>query len=223
MKENAVNANRKTTAGMKTAAETKTTGTKTTGTKTTEETKPTTETKTAAEKKTVYDMEPDQNDSAEDKKALPRRVRFYHGKIAARSLNSGADYDELKDVVVMMILSFDPFGLKRMVYTVRNRCVEVPEMEYEDGASTLFLYTKGTEGVPGEALRQLLCYMEKSVWENAVNEELCEIHRMVETVKRDPEVAGMRIQLVDDVIRLTEENTKKTEQTDRQKSAGSRY
>ena len=161
----------------------------------------------------VYDIEPDRKDAPADIRALPRRVRFYHGKIAARSLNSGADYDELKDVVVIMILPFDPFGLKRMVYTVKNQCVEVPGMEYEDGASTLFLYTGGTEGVPSEALRQLLHYMEDTVYGNAVNEELREIHRMVEIVKKDPEVAGMRIQLVDDVIRLSEENERISEES----------
>ena len=163
----------------------------------------------------IYDIEPDRKDSPEDIRALPRRVRFYHGKIAARGLNSGAEYDELKDVVVIMILPFDPFGLRRMVYTVKNQCVEVPGMEYEDGASTLFLYTRGTEGVPSEKLRQLLDYMEDTTYENAVNEELREIHRMVEKVKKDPEVTGMRIQIVDDVIRLREENARIVEEKDK--------
>lgn len=160
----------------------------------------------------VYDIEPDQKDSPADLKALPRRVRFYHGKIAARSLNSGADYDELKDVVVIMIFPFDPFGLNRMVYTVKNQCVEVPEMAYEDGASTLFLYTRGTEDVPNEALKQLLRYMEETVYQNAVNNELQEIHRMVEIVRKDPEVGEMRIQLVDDVIKLSEEKARLMEE-----------
>lgn len=160
----------------------------------------------------VYDIEPDRKDAAADRKALPRRVRFYHGKIAARSLNSGVDYDELKDVVIIMIMPYDPFGLNRMVYTVKNRCVEVPEMAYEDGASTLFLYTRGTEGVPSEAMRQMLHYMEETTFENAVNEELREIHRMVETVKKDPEVGGMRIQILDEVIKLSEENARVTEE-----------
>lgn len=160
----------------------------------------------------VYDIEPDQKDKASDIKALPRRMRFYHGKIAARNLNSGANYDKLKDVVVIMIMPYDPFGLNRMVYTVKNKCVEVPEMAYEDGASTLFLYTKGTVGIPNEAVKQLLHYMEDTTYENAVNEELREVHRMVETVKRDPEVGGMRIQLVEDVIKLSEEVAKLTDE-----------
>ncbi len=82
---------------------------------------------------------------------------------------------------------------------------------YEDGASTLFLYTKGTEGIPSEAVRQLLHYMENTTCENAVNDELREIHRMVETVKKDPEVGGMRIQIVDELIKLSEEINKQVE------------
>lgn len=164
----------------------------------------------------VYDIEPDQNDDAADKKALPRRVRFYHGKVAARNLSSGADYEKLKDVVIIMIMPYDPFGLKRMVYTVKNRCVEEPGMEYADGASTLFLYTKGTEGVKNEALKQLLHYMEDTRYENAVSEELREIHRMVETVRKDPEVGGMRIQIVEDNIRMAEEISKLIEENTKQ-------
>lgn len=60
-------------------------------------------------------------------------------------LRSGREYDELKNVAIIMIMPYDPFGLNCMMYTVKNKCVEELEMEYEDGASTLFLYTKGTK------------------------------------------------------------------------------
>ena len=160
----------------------------------------------------VYDIEPDRNDKPADIKALPRRMRFYHGKIAARSLNSGAKYDNLKNVVIIMIMPYDPFGQNRMMYTIKNKCVELPEMEYEDGASTLFLYTKGTEGIPSEAVEQMLHYMENTTYENAVNEELREIHRMVETVKRDPEVGRMRIQILEENYELKQENIRQAEE-----------
>lgn len=164
----------------------------------------------------VYDIEPDLKDSLADKRALPRRVRFYHGKIAAKSLNSGADYDTLKNVIVIMITPFDPFGQNRMVYTIKNKCVELPEMEYEDGASTLFLYTKGTEGIPSITLQQLLHYMEDTTDENAVNEELRELHRMIETVKNDSEVGRMRIQILDENIRMAQEIKRLTDENTNQ-------
>ena len=157
------------------------------------------------ERAVVYDIEPDRGNSEKDRKALPRRVRFYHGKIVARGLHSGADYNGLKNAVIIMILPYDPFGLDRMVYTVKNKCVEEPEMEYEDGACTLFLYTKGARGIPNEKLQLLLRYMEKSTRENAVNEDLREVHRMVEIVKIDPETTISCVRLTEKLDRSKKE------------------
>ena len=75
-----------------------------------------------------------------------------------------------------------------MIYTIRNHCVENPELPYEDGARTIFLYTKGRKGRDNESLSQLLDYMENTTRENAVTEELEDIQEMVDVVKEDAEV-----------------------------------
>ena len=77
-----------------------------------------------------------------------------------------------------------------MIYTIKNSCVEEPDMEYEDGARTVFLYTHGekTEGV-SEGLKQLLTFMEKTRRENAVNEDLKIIQNMVDEIKKNQEVS----------------------------------
>lgn len=62
-------------------------------------------------------------------------------------------------------------------------------MPYEDGAKTIFLYTKGEIGIPSEELKQLLTYMEQSTEVNATNDMLKGMHRMVEVVKHDEEVS----------------------------------
>lgn len=64
-----------------------------------------------------------------------------------------------------------------------------PEMDYEDGAVTIVLYTRGTKGKISEELRQFLNYMENTDQNNAVNDELKSIQRMVDAVKRDGEVS----------------------------------
>ncbi len=144
------------------------------------------------ERKTgIFDMESENDSRKESVEALPRRVRFYHAVIDSHSLESGKNYHELRDVVIILITPFDPFGKGRMVYTIRNHCVEDAEIPYDDGAETLFLYTKGTEGKPPEPLKELLRYMEDTVPANAVNKDLQEIQRMVDTVKEDKEV-GLR-------------------------------
>ena len=136
----------------------------------------------------IFDIEPDQNDGKGDLAALPRRARFYHAKIDAGNLPAGEEYGKLRNVIVIFITTYDPFSENRMVYTIKNSCVEVPELEYEDGAKTIFLYTRGKEGNPPEELKQLLHYMEHSSIENASTESLKKLHRMVTAVKRDGEV-----------------------------------
>ena len=136
----------------------------------------------------LFDMEPDNNSGEADVAALPRRARFYHAKLDAGSLKAGEKYRALRNVVVIFITTYDPFRLERMVYTVRNGCVEVPELPYEDGARTIFLYTKGAEGNPPKDLRELLNYMEHTSKENAKTESLQRLHEMVTAVKRDGKV-----------------------------------
>ena len=165
--------------------------------------------------KDIFDMEPEKDKGKDSISVLPKRVRFYHAVIDSHSLESGETYHALRNVVIILIMPFDPFGKGRMVYTVRNQCVEDSEIPYDDGAQTLFLYTKGTEGNPPEALKALLKYMEETVRENAVNEELQEIQRMVDIVKKDKEVGlrYMKIYEREELIRemAREEERKNTE------------
>ena len=50
-------------------------------------------------------------------------------------------------------------------------------------------HTKGTKGTISEGLRQFLNYMENTDQNNAVNEDLKDIQKMVDVVKRDGEVS----------------------------------
>lgn len=144
----------------------------------------------ASEDASIYDLEPDKNDRAKYIAAFPQRIRFYHAIIDSRSLKSGEDFGKLKRVYVIFICNYDPFGYDRVKYTIRNMCVEEPEMPYDDGAQTTVLYTKGTKGDDiSEELRQFLKYMENTTQTNAVNDTLKDIQKMVDIVKRDGEVS----------------------------------
>ena len=144
----------------------------------------------ASEDASIYDLEPDKNDKAKYIAAFPQRIRFYHAIIDSRSLKSGEDFGKLKRVYVIFICNYDPFGYDRVKYTIRNMCVEEPEMPYDDGAQTTILYTKGTKDDNiSEELRQFLNYMENTTQTNAVNDTLKDIQKMVDIVKRDGEVS----------------------------------
>ena len=136
----------------------------------------------------VFDIEPDNNDDVVSLKDLPKRVRFYHAIIDSRCLKKGEGFGKLKRVFVIFVCSYDPFDRGRMVYTIRNMCEEVPEMEYDDGLRTVFLNTKGDgAGVP-EELAALLRFMEDTREVNAVNDVLRELLEMVRVVKEDGKV-----------------------------------
>ncbi len=137
----------------------------------------------------LFDIETEKKNDKILVEALPRRVRFYHSKIDSMSLAAGVGYEKLKKIYVIMIMPFDPFGENHMIYTIRSRCEELPDMPYDDGARTIFLYTRGKLGNIPQQLRELLEYMEQTNEENAANDELREIHRMVEAVKKDEEVS----------------------------------
>ena len=131
----------------------------------------------------IFDIEPEKNHDTISIEGLPKRVRFYHAKIDNAALPSGEDYRKLKKVYVIFITPFDPFGYNRMVYTIKNYCVEQPDMEYEDGAMTIFLYTKGSVGNYSEDLQKFLTYFEESTDENAVTDDLRELQSMVSQIK----------------------------------------
>ena len=138
---------------------------------------------------TVYDVEPDHNHKNAEIKAFPKRARFYHAMIDRRSLKAGEHFGKMKKVYVIFICDYDPFGYDRALYTIKNRCLEEPELPYEDDAETWVLYTRGKKGNISESLRQLLSYMENTNQNNAINEDLRDIQQMVDQVKRDGEVS----------------------------------
>lgn len=133
----------------------------------------------------IYDVEPN---NTYEKKTLPKRMRYYHGLIDTQLLDSGIEYDKLPNVVIIIILPYDPFGKNRMVYTIQNQCVEDATVPYNDGAKKIFLYTKGTEGKPSQELCDMLKYIENTTVDNITNQNIDTIHHIVKRVKSRKEV-----------------------------------
>ena len=99
-----------------------------------------------------------------DKKDLPRRSRAYHSVIGLEALESetlttSGIYNELPDVYVIFLCTFDPFRLGRHIYTFRNTCDESDGLKLNDGAVTIFLNTQGKiDDISGE-LKAFLDFM----------------------------------------------------------------
>ena len=131
----------------------------------------------------IYDIEPNNYKEPE----LPGRSRFYQSMIDAKLLSSGEKVETLPELMMIWILPYDPFGDDRMIYTVKNIVTENPKLVYNDGVEKLFVYTRGTKG-GSPKLKELLRYLEETVPENAVDEELREMQTIVGKVKHRKDV-----------------------------------
>ncbi|MCB6994697.1 Rpn family recombination-promoting nuclease/putative transposase, partial [bacterium 210820-DFI.6.37] len=118
---------------------------------------------------TVYDTEVQKKNT----KNLPRRSRLYHGVIDSKLLPPGTvDYNSLPDSYVIMIMPFDFGGKGLYRYTFKMMCEEVPGLILDDGATRIFLNTRGTErGDASKELVELLRYFENSTQAQAERSE----------------------------------------------------
>jgi len=131
----------------------------------------------------LYDIEP--NDYYEPD--LAKRTRFYNSLTDIKLLNSREDFGELPELISIWILPYDPFGDNRMLYTVKNIVTENPDLKYNDGVTNLFLYTEGTIG-GSKSLSDLLNHITHTTEENALDSDLKQIQKIVDSVKSNKEV-----------------------------------
>ncbi|MFR2661080.1 MAG: Rpn family recombination-promoting nuclease/putative transposase [[Clostridium] scindens] len=141
------------------------------------------------EEKAVYNTEMQQKRRAD----LAKRSRYYQSLVDAGLLEPGVpDYNRLNTSYIIMIMPFDLFGYKKYVYTFRARCEEEPECLLEDGATRIFLNTRGEndDEVPRE-LAEFLHYLEETTDERAAStnsQRIKRIHRRVRKVRLSEEV-----------------------------------
>lgn len=132
----------------------------------------------------IYDVEPHLTSGTD----LPRHNRFYQALTDSGNMKSGEkDYKLLPNLYILMILNKDPFGYDYMMYSIRNKCDEVEELEYEDGLRFYYFNTSGNKG-GSDAIKTMLRYIRDSRAENATDAATKEIHSYAERVKIRPEV-----------------------------------
>lgn len=146
----------------------------------------------------IYDIEP--NDYYEVN--LVKRTRFYNALTDVKLLHSGTNFSELSEMITIWILTYDPFGDNRMIYTVKNIVTDNPHLEYNDGVTNLFLNTKGETG-GSEELKNLLHHMTNTTSDNALDSDLEQIQQIVDSVKRDREV-GERYMSMEKIMKSAE-------------------
>ena len=135
---------------------------------------------------TIYDIEPHRD----SENAYPRKMRFPQAQIDKNTLPSGSDdFSRVPELYIISITNYDPFGDDYMLYTIKNKCIEVPELVFNDGVTIYYFNTTGTKG-GSDDLKKFLEYLETSESTYASTDATQELQGYVEQIKHDAEIEG---------------------------------
>ena len=95
------------------------------------------------------------------------------------SLPKGESYKNLKESYIVFVCSFDPFHHSNLIYTFRNKCIEIEDLELDDKATKIFLNATGIEGKINLDIKNFLKYISNGEVEgnftNRVDNKLKEL------------------------------------------------
>ena len=129
------------------------------------------------DKGTVFNIE---MQTSKDMEELVKRTRFYQSILDMYHIQKGQKYTTLNDSYVIFICTFPVFTGNRHKYTFRNLCIEEHDIALNDGATKLFLSTKGTQNDVSKPLQAFLDYIDGH---EATDELLRDIDDAVHEVK----------------------------------------
>ncbi|MBR3515886.1 MAG: hypothetical protein IKO10_06180 [Lachnospiraceae bacterium] len=137
-------------------------------------------------------------------------MRYRQAKIDSGRMKKGDNkYRHLPNLYMILITDFDLFGEGQRLYTFQHRCLEVPEIPYEDGLRILYFNTKGTRG-GSQSVQNMLNYLQESKATSVVDEAAREIDGYVRGVKENPKAEEAYMTIGDIIDREVEEAVENT-------------
>ena len=109
------------------------------------------------DKGTVFNIE---MQTSKDMEELVKRTRFYQSILDMYHIQKGQKYTTLNDSYIIFICTFPVFTSNRHKYTFKNVCIEDHGIALNDGATKLFLSTKGTQNDVSKPLQAFLDYID---------------------------------------------------------------
>ncbi len=109
-----------------------------------------------------------------NKTNLPKRARYYQSIIDVSNLNSGLDYDELKDTYIIFICLNDLFGKGHHVYTFKNICEEDRTTILNDGTYKVFFNASACDKIESREERAFFEFLTGNSAETKFTKRLSE-------------------------------------------------
>ena len=131
---------------------------------------------------------------------IVKRARYYHCQIDTELLLAGHDYESFPDSYVIFICDFDPFGLSKYRYTLKQTFAEDSDYPYSDGNRTVFLSTMGTNKT--EVSKELVDFLHyvKSEDTQSGDAYVEKLSASVNRIKIDREM-GARFVLLEEMMK----------------------
>ena len=174
------------------------------------------------DKNTVYNIEM-QTTSDND---IKRRARYYQGKIDCKNTYKGSFYRDMKDSYIIFICTFDPLDKGLPIYTAKTYIAEDKDIEYDDGATKIFINASGNCRLElfektSLDLRALISYCSRKEVSNELTQDIED--KVIEALEDDEKVVQamtvgeeLEIRYYNGVLRGREEgrNSSKVEDVD---------
>ena len=156
------------------------------------------------EQGTHYDIEM----QAIQKAAIDKRCRYYHSQMDMELLLSGEEYASLPNTYVIFICDFDPFGEGKYRYTLETKCRESEYVVVEEGRTSIFLSTHGTnEQEESEAFVKFMKYVKAELSESMDDYEDDFVRKLQQTVKKIKQSREMGVRYMSFYEMLKEERS----------------
>ncbi len=143
-------------------------------------------------------------------KNLRRRRRYYQAQLDVSLLAPGSkDFNLLSDSCLILVSPFDIFERGLYRYTFENICKECPDLKLEDGASRVFINTKGKNKCSFS--QEFLDFMEyitnttDEAAERTKSQKIKRIHEQVKRIKLSEKMGVKYMQLWEEKAYIREE------------------
>ena len=94
---------------------------------------------------------------------LAKRIRYYQALIDLDKLKHGQHYSSLTQSFIIFICPFDRFKQGRHLYSFHERCDQDTALKLNDGATKIFLSTKGTINDVSSDIKAFLNYVDYGI------------------------------------------------------------
>ena len=115
---------------------------------------------------------------------LAKRIRYYQALIDMDKLKHGDHYSALGETFIIFICPFDRFKDGRHIYTFKETCAENSAIKLGDGATKIFLSTKGKINDVDSDIKAFLEYVDSGIVDGNFVEELNEAVDDVKSMKK---------------------------------------